>query len=106
MLVSIGSGLFSVFLAFWWFDKDLTVSTCSNSLAEVKYSRMYNIHIRNVKPYKYQSGCASFDESSAKKRLRKLCDDKRQCVPNTTMDSSLFHERFAIVYYECTGRII
>ncbi|VDI79711.1 Hypothetical predicted protein, partial [Mytilus galloprovincialis] len=46
---------------FWWFDKDFTVSTCSNSLAEVKCSRRYHIHIRNVKPYNDYSGCASFD---------------------------------------------
>ncbi|VDI79710.1 Hypothetical predicted protein, partial [Mytilus galloprovincialis] len=27
---------------FWWFDKDFTVSTCSNSLAEVKCSQPKN----------------------------------------------------------------
>ncbi|CAC5410579.1 unnamed protein product [Mytilus coruscus] len=88
---------------FWWFDKDFTVRTCSNSLAAVKCPRRYHIHIGNVKPYNDQSGCASFDRSSAKKRLIKLCDDKRQCVSDTTRDLSLFHEIFAIVSYECTG---
>ncbi|VDI58322.1 Hypothetical predicted protein [Mytilus galloprovincialis] len=89
---------------FWLFDR--YVYTCANSLVEVNCppsNYKEAILIENVKSYSDDSRCGSIDTLSAKRRLVALCNDKRRCVPDATRQSSLFHERYAMLSYLCKG---
>ncbi|VDI08985.1 Hypothetical predicted protein [Mytilus galloprovincialis] len=70
--------------------------TCTNSVAAIGCPIFRHIHIESVKD---ESGCTSIGTSSVKTHLITSCDKKRKCSTGTS--TSVFHDRFVSVSYEC-----
>lgn len=92
---------------FWWREKHpAPVNTCANSLREVMCPSRYHIHIRNIwsQSEGTQSDCDSMDTNCSTNTLKRLCNENRRCMPDTTKTSCLFHQRFANIQFSCRSK--
>ncbi|XP_071130338.1 uncharacterized protein [Mytilus edulis] len=96
--------LFECNRGFWWREKHpAPVNTCANSLREVMCPSRYHIHIRNIwsQSEGTQSDCDSMDTNCFTNTLKRLCNENRRCIHDTTKTSCLFHQRFANIQFSC-----